>query len=317
MVKHYSEFVKGKIIGFCKVGLSLRNIGKEMSIPYSSVKGIVDKYLKTGSVIRIPGSGRRPLLNEHAQTILCNISNKNPRKNATILRKEIEKITNVKASNKTIIRNLNKHKIYARIAKKKPFISTKNKKLRFELARKFLGLSDEYWKSVIFSDESSFELFPTKKHQIIYRKDGTAYEEKNLVPTVKFGGQKIMVWGCISHKGVGNLVFIAEKINSGVYINTLVNNRKQSAEKMCLDKFIFQQDGAPSHTSKATKKYFEKNNIQLLEWAAQSPDLNPIEHVWYFIKQELLKYSFKNLNELREKILEIWNSILLDFIRNL
>ncbi len=57
MVKHYSEFVKGKIIVFYKVGLSLRNIGKEMSIPYTSVKGFVDKYLKTGSVIRIPGSG--------------------------------------------------------------------------------------------------------------------------------------------------------------------------------------------------------------------------------------------------------------------
>ncbi len=51
--------------------------------------------------------------------------------------------------------------------------------------------------------------------------------------------------------------------------------------------YIFQQDGVPCHTSKMMKQFFEDDEIMLLEWAAQSLDLNPIEHVWAIIKREL------------------------------
>jgi len=149
---------------------------------------------------------------------------------------------------------------------------------RFKLAESFLGVSKNEWKKVIFSDEASFELFPTRKHETIYRKNGTAFEKKNLVPTVKHDGGKLMIWGCISYNEVGNLVFINGTMDSGKYINLLANNLKDSANKMGLDDFVFQQDGAPCHTSKATRSFLDKELIVLLEWAAQSPDLNPIEH---------------------------------------
>jgi transposase len=49
---------------------------------------------------------------------------------------------------------------------------------------------------------------------------------------------------------------------------------------MGLDHFIFQQDNDPKHTSKLAKRFFEEKNIELLPWAPQSPDLNPIENLW-------------------------------------
>ncbi len=65
---------------------------------------------------------------------------------------------------------------------------------RFDLNKKFLGKPDKYWKRVIYSDESTYELFPTKKHETIYRRNGKAFESKNLVPSVKFGRGKVMGW---------------------------------------------------------------------------------------------------------------------------
>ena len=100
-------------------------------------------------------------------------------------------------------------------------------------------VSDQNWQNVIFSDESSFEVFDSKKRQHCYRPDGTGLEEKYLQPTVKHGGGKIMVWGCISWSGTGRLVVVDKKLDAAGYINILSNNLQQSAHEMNLDHFLF------------------------------------------------------------------------------
>ncbi len=51
-----------------------------------------------------------------------------------------------------------------------------------------------------------------------------------------------------------------------------------SADKLYGDAdFIFQQDLAPAHTAKCTKSWFNDHGVTVLDWPANSPDLNPIE----------------------------------------
>ena len=60
----------------------------------------------------------------------------------------------------------------------------------------------------------------------------------------------------------------------------------------------------------------KKNEWEVLEWPAYSPDLNPIENLWTILKQRLRKQTVFWEN-LEEKVYEIWNEIDADVVRNL
>lgn len=53
--------------------------------------------------------------------------------------------------------------------------------------------------------------------------------------------------------------------------------------------FKFLQDGAPCHTAKSVKNYFNEQSIPLLDWPGYSPDMNPIEYMWELVKREVAK----------------------------
>ena len=44
---------------------------------------------------------------------------------------------------------------------------------------------------------------------------------------------------------------------------------------------LFQQDNAPAHASRATKEYLEHHAVGVFPWPSTSPDMNPIENVYF------------------------------------
>ena len=169
----------------------------------------------------------------------------------------------------------------------------------------------------MFSDETKFYLYNNDIKSFIWKKKGDKLNEKNIKKTVKFNGGNLMFWGCISINGVGNLEVIDTTMDKYKYINIIRHSLNNSAKKMNLETFKFQQDNDPNHKSKYAQEYFENKNIQVIEWPSNSPDLNPIEHIWAYMKNKLSGKIFKKKEDLVKEVKEIWENISPEFCRRL
>ncbi len=72
--------------------------------------------------------------------------------------------------------------------------------------------------------------------------------------------------------------------------------------------FIFQQDLAPAHTAKSTQRWLNDHGVSVLDWPANSPDLNPIENLWGIVKRKMRNKRPKNADELKATVKETWAS---------
>ncbi|CAH2092058.1 unnamed protein product [Euphydryas editha] len=80
-------------------------------------------------------------------------------------------------------------------ARKKYWVSAKNRKIRLDFAKKYKNESIEFWQRVIFADESKYNISGSGDRCKVWRKPKTEFEKENLTPTVKPGGGSVHYGG--------------------------------------------------------------------------------------------------------------------------
>ncbi len=145
------------------------------------------------------------------------------------------------------------------------------------------------WSKVIFSDERTFCIsFGNKVLESGGRgRGGEAHSPSCLKSSVKFK-QSVIICGAMSSAGVGPLYFFKTNVTAPVYQEILEHLMLPSADQLFKDAdLIFQQDLAPAHTAKSTKSWLNDHGVGVLDWPANSPDLNPIENLWGNVKRKM------------------------------
>ncbi len=197
----------------------------------------------------------------------------NPFKNVGEIHKEWT-AAGVSASRTTTHRRMQDMGFSCPIPCVKPLLNNRQRQKRLAWAKDKKDWTAAEWSKVMFSDESKF--------------------------CISFGNQGPRVW---RKRGEAQ----NQKVNTAVYQEVLEHFMLPAADQLYGDAdFIFQQDLAPAHSAKATSTWFKDHGIPVLNWPANSPDLNPIENLWGIVKRKMRYARPNNAEELKATIRATW-----------
>lgn len=295
--------------------LSLYENGEHSPVALSSKTGLslstvnyqLEKLKKTGSLKHRGGNGRPHSITTSMSRSISQQLRYNKNASAIDITNKLQKTFNRSMSSRTVTNWFHEHGYRNVLPHQTPMLTERHKEKRMEWC---LAHRNQNWDRVIFSDESSFQLFRNTIRRWTLR------PEKETKPVPK-DRKKIMVWGAFSGKGTVGFFPFMEIMDSHLYVDILKNNLVESAKYQFGHRWTFQQDNDPKHTSKFTRKWLSDNVPILLEWPANSPDLNPIENLWSIIKRRVEKKNPRNINKLREEMLLEWESLEVDLLKHL
>ncbi|GFT84625.1 HTH_Tnp_Tc3_2 domain-containing protein [Trichonephila clavipes] len=184
--------VRKFILRLLKKGISYREIAKIVGRSHSCVQKIIGRFKSDGLIENKSGRGRKSILSDVAKRKVLKDINIDPKLSVVKLAAETSRIMGRSISAETV-RNVIRHAGYSsRVARKKLFIRLQNQKKRLEFTKTHQLKTDNFWKKVIFSDESKFNIFGSDGRRTVWRKLNTVLDPKNLRPTVKHGGGSVM-----------------------------------------------------------------------------------------------------------------------------
>ncbi len=187
-------------------------------------------------------------------------------------------------------------------AKRKPYVNMVQKRCRVLWAKAHLKWTVSKWKSVLWSDESKFDILVGNHGlRVLWAK-----EEGDLPACHQGSVQKpasLMVWGCISACSMGSLHVLEGTMNAERYIKVLEQHMLPSRQR------VFQQDNAKPHTAAITTAWLHSRRVRVLNWPLCSPDLSPIENIWRIIKRKIRQRRPWTLQQLETYIRQEWDQI--------
>lgn len=302
-------------------GKSWNQIFHELGVPRTTARRMCQA--KSSRTTRKGKRYQQRLLNSRdIRQIIRYIASNYTTRRATF--EQIKRALGIQASARTIRRELRRKGYRRCIACPRPFISRKQakKRLAFAERHRWWGTSDWAasrpgggdWRKVIWSDECTFELGKAGRIWVTRRID-----EKKCPDCIKSiyrsGRVSIMIWGAIGWDWKSPLVFLEKEegskgVNSKAYLHQVLEPIVFPLFDTLGPDYIFMEDGSKVHLGYARLPRLE-HGVRGFNWPPSSPDLNVIEKVWRWMKEELKRLPFvpTSVDQLKREIQRLWDQV--------
>jgi len=300
--------------------------GKGWSL--SQVKRLVKRIKETGTTDRKQGSGRpRTAATEENKAYVEEfIASQEEAPGTHKSQRKLASDLNVSRSS---VRRMTKElnlKAYKRIR-----VSRRDQNVKQKRKTRSRNLNDKYSaqdvRRIVFTDEKdfSYEVARNRQNDRVYGKKKKEIPPSRLYHETSRFTKKVMVSAGVSWNGKTNIHFIDTnkvKVNSESYMQLLGDGLLPDCRRLYPNNdYIFQQDGATSHTSRVTQEYLEANTPEFIkkdEWPPQSPDCNPMDYaIWDALSEKVYSARTEKFTEeeLKDKIREKWEEISTEYIQ--
>jgi hypothetical protein len=231
---------------------------------------------------------------------------KYPAMTAADLKETVPELATV--AERTISHHLrNTLKLPSRSAAQKPLLKASMVKKRLAFCRKYKHWTEADWEKVMYSDESTFRCIRSVKSKVRRPSGSNRFDPRYTSVTVKHP-DSVMIWGCFSASGRGGMYPLPKNVtmNGERYQQVLQEHLLFWMNNFQCTHFL--QDGAPCHASKRIKAFLSEQPFEIIDWPGNSPDLNPIENLWSYMKNKLKHKDISSGPKLIKEIKTLWTT---------